>query len=137
VKDLQRLKDRAMIDKQIRESIRSIEARIYKFDYKKRFDELLIKTLENRLKQIFGILSRPFEQQYRTEIYKKLNELVESYVKSNTNENSTEEFLAVFESYITQIKQGPMRTSKTRYHYGSSDAIVPTISPSLQSLQSI
>ncbi len=137
IKDLQRLRDRAISDKQAEECIRSIEARLYKFDYKKRFDELLIKKLQNRLQQIFNTLSRSFEQQFRFDICKKLNELVEIYVKSNTDERSSDEFLITFDSYITQIKQGQIRSSKTRYPHGSSDAIVPTMSPSLQSLQSI
>jgi hypothetical protein len=137
IKDLQHLKDRAIIDKQAIECIRSIEVRTYKFDYKKRFNELLIKELENHLKQVFNMLSHSFGQHLRIDICKKLNELVEIYIKSNTDENSFDELLKTFDSYITQIKQGQIRSSKTRYHYSSSDAVVPTMSPSLQSLQSI
>jgi len=132
IKDLQRLKDRAIFDKQIIECIRSIEAGLYKFDYKKRFNELLIKKLENHLKQMLNTQSRSFEQQFRIDICKKLNELIEIYIKSTTDENSFDDLLTTFDSYITQI-----RLSKTRYNDRSSDTIVPTISPSLQSLQSI
>lgn len=137
IKDLQRLKIHAINNKQAIECIRSIEIRLCKIDYKKRVDEVLIKNLTNRLSQIFDTLSRSFEQAYRIEICKKLNELLEVYVKSNVDEYSSEQLLISFDSYITQIKQGHIRPSKTRYHYSSSDAIVPTISPSLQSLQSI
>jgi mitochondrial fission protein ELM1 len=137
IKDLQHLKDRAISDKQVIECIRSIEARIYKFDYKKRFHELLIRKLENHLKQVFTSLSHSIEQHFRNDICTKLNELVEMYVKSNTDENSFDELLNTFDSYITQIKQGQIRPSKTRYNNVSSDAVVPTMSPSLQSLQSI
>jgi hypothetical protein len=137
IKDLQRLKIHAINNRQAIECIRSIEIRLYKIDYKKRFNEVLIKNLENRLSQIFDTLSRSFEQPFRIEICKKLNELLEIYVKSNADEYSSEQFFISFDSYITQMKQGQTRLSKTRYHYSSSDAIIPTISPSLQSLQSI
>ncbi|CAF0821315.1 unnamed protein product [Rotaria sp. Silwood1] len=137
IKSLQRLRDHALIDKQAIECIRSIEAQTCKFDYRKRFNEILIKKLENHLKHLFTVLPHLFEQHLRIDICKKLNELVEIYVKSNTNENSSDEFLSLFDSYISQIKQGQSRPSRTRYHYASSDAVVPTTSSSLQSLQNI
>ncbi|CAF3939326.1 unnamed protein product, partial [Rotaria sp. Silwood2] len=136
MKSLQCLKDHALIDKQAIECIRSIEIQIYKFDYRKRFDETLIKKLENKLKHIFTVLSHSFEQHLRIDICKKLNELIEIYVKSDSNENSSDEFLNTFDSYISQFKQSQSRPSRTRYHYASSDAILPTTS-SLQSLQHI
>ncbi|CAF0798896.1 unnamed protein product [Rotaria sordida] len=137
IKDLQRLKDHALIDKQAIECIRSIECQIYKFDYRKRFNEILIKKFENHLKHIFTVLPHSFEQHLRIDICKKLYELIEIYVKSNTNENSSDEVLRTFDSYISQMKQGQSRPSKTRYHYPSLDANVPTTSSSLQSLHNI
>jgi hypothetical protein len=137
IKDLQRLKIHAINNKQAIECLRSIEIRLYKIDYSKRFNEILIKNLEKHLSQIFDTLSRSFEQPYRIEICKKLNELLEIYVKSNPDEYSSEQLFTSLDAYITQIKQGHIRLSKIRYHHGSSDAILPTISPSLHSLQSI
>jgi len=81
---------------------------------------------------MFSSLFRSFEQQFRIDICKKLNELIEIYIKSNTDENSFDELLTTFDFYITQIQ-----LSKTRHNYRLSDSIVRTISPSLKSLQSI
>jgi hypothetical protein len=133
IKDLQRLKDHAIIDKQAIECIRSIEARIYKSDYRRRFHELLIKKLENRLKQTFNVPSHSSEQYLRIDICKKLTELISIYIKSNSEENSSDELLNTFDSYIKHIQ---LRSSKTRNPHIVSDAIVPTISSSLESLQS-
>ncbi|CAF5176331.1 unnamed protein product, partial [Rotaria magnacalcarata] len=133
IKDLQRLLDHAFIEKQIIEYIRSIEAQVYKFDYRRRFHEVLIKKIEAHLKHIFVSLPHLFEYPWRFDICKKLNEFVDAYIKSNANENSFDEFLNTFDAYISQIKYRPSRSSKTRHHYVSSDATVPRIS-SLQSL---
>ena len=54
-----------------------------------------------------------------------------------SDENSSDELLSTFDSYITQIKQDHLRTSKTRNPHTLSDATVPTISPSLESSPSI
>ncbi|CAF3379440.1 unnamed protein product [Rotaria socialis] len=133
IKDLQRLLDHAFIEKQIIECIRSIEAQVYKVDYRRRFDEVLIKKIEAHLKHIFISLPHSFEYHWRFDICKKLHEFVDAYINSNGNENSFDEFLNTFDVYISQIKYRPSRSSKTRHHYVSSDATVPRIS-SLQSL---
>lgn len=135
IKDLQRFKDQALVDKQIVECLRTIEARISKFDYGRQFDEVLIKKLENQLKDRLNVLSNSFEQHLRADIFKKLNELVEDYVKSSTNQKSSDEFLMTFDSYITNIKESHPRSSKTHYHYASSHINNTPISHSLQSLQ--
>ncbi|CAF3674106.1 unnamed protein product [Adineta steineri] len=134
IKSVQRLKDHALINKQAIDCIRSIEARIYKIDYSRRFHELLIKKIENILKELFHNFSHSYEQHLRNDICKKLNELVIIYIKSNTDENSSDNLLSTFDSYITQIKQDQLRSSKTRSHHVLSDTTVPTIASSLESL---
>ena len=128
IKDLQRLKHHVLIDKQARECIRSIEARLYKFDCRKRFNEILIKKLENHLK---FILLNSYQQHYRIDICKKVYELIETYVYANVNEYSSEQFLNVF---FSQINQDQLRSSTVHYRYVSSDATISTVTSSLQSL---
>lgn len=131
IKDLQRLKDQTLFNKQLIECIRSIEIHLYNIDIKKQLNEILIKTFENHFKEIFHNLSHTFPH----DLCKKFSELLENSIKSNINEYSSNQLLTIFDSYITQIKQSHIRPSKTRHHYRSSVSIVPIVSPSLQSIQ--
>ena len=137
IKDLQRLKLQAMIDRQAIDCIRSIEFRLFKTDLKHRLDESLIKTLHKRLSELFSSLSRPFDPSFRNEISNKLTDLLENSLQFNREDYSLEQLLTSFDSQIASMKQSRVRTSKNRYHQDSSDALLSTISPSLQSLRSI
>lgn len=133
IKDLQRLKLQAMIDRQAMDDIRSIEFRLFKH----RLDESLIKNLHKRLSDLFSSLSRPFDPSFRHEISSKLTDLLENSLRSNHDDPSFEQFFISFDSQIASMKQTRIRTSKHRSHQDSSDALQLIISPSLQSLRSI
>ena len=137
IKDLQRLKLQSLIDRQALDCIRSIEFRLHQTDVKHRLDEFLIRTLEQRLSVLFNSVSRPFDSSFRNDVWRKLHDLLENYLKFNREEYSFEQLLTTFDSQITSMKQGLIRTSKNRSHHDSFDAILPRVSPSLQSLQSI
>lgn len=143
IRDLQRLKTNASIDKQATDRIRSLEARLSKFDSKKRLTDSLMIKLEMRLKQIFHHLSRPSDEASRTEIIKNLGNLLETHIKSTTENNllvekQSEELIETFDLHIARhTNSGPLRQSKTHYPIIPSDVPIVKLSPSVQSLQSL
>ena len=136
IKDLQRWKIRALIERQISECIRSIEIQMYPIDAKKRLNESKIQQLENHFKQTFALLSRPLETSARNEIVRKLSQLTETYIQSTVEQDSFEQLLINFDQVINQMKDNQRRSSKIRSHVNSTTTL-PSISSSLKSLQSL
>lgn len=128
IKDLQRLKDRVLIERQLIECIRSVEAQIYKIDYRKRFNEILIKKLENHLKSLFLNLPHAFENHSRADICKNLYDLIETFIKTDATENLFDELLNTFTSNLSHMKRNHSKSSKIRYRNISSDATVSSMS---------
>ena len=135
IRDLQRLKTHALIDQQATDSVRSLEARLSKFDSRKRLTNSLMAKLEMRVKQIFHHLSRPSNEASRTEIIKNLGDLLETHLLA---EQQSDELIDTFDLHLAQhTKSGPLRQSRTHYPIISSDIPIVKLSPSVQSLQSL
>ena len=137
IRTLQRLKARAISNRLISESIRTIESRLSKFDVFRRLTPSFIGQLEKRLKQVLPLSTRSSDS-LRTEVFNHLGERLEDFVRANNDETSTlsHEFLRNFDFYISQIRQLQSRSSFSRAQRIGSDLTVSKISPSLQSLQS-
>lgn len=111
VRDLERLKNRALIDKKIDNFLRTIEIRVGKVNFSRRFEPNFKKKLRKRFQQEFSAFPRSIELFSRFDSLKSFQEITESFLRSNDEQNS--KFLEDFDRFLQKLRSRTRRQSKT------------------------